>query len=442
MTDTTGASRKAAVGYYPYYVVGVLMLMYVLSFTDRAILGLMVDPIRRELDLTDTHISILSGFAFALFYSVMGLPFAKWADTRNRKILILFGAVFWSLATVACGLASGFWGLLVARFAVGIGEATLSPAAYSMIADYFPPRKLGFAMSLYSSGITIGGGLAMVIGGSLVGWAQAQAVAVPGLGDLSGWRLALMMIGAFGLAVPLLLAVTVREPSRRPTAQDADASPDLIDVFRFIAANGRVFFGIYGGYTIATIMALAQIIWAPSFFIRVHHMDVRAFGLLYGVIMGVGGTLGLMAGGLLSDAIAKRGRRDAPMIVILMAVLLQFPFFVSAFLVPDRSLALILFGGAVLSLSLAGGLQGATLQLVSPERMRGRISAIYIILTSITGGGLVPVFIAALSEHVFTGENALGKALAATAVLTLPVAALILAFSLRQMREAVVKLRE
>ena len=209
------ANAQPRVGFYPWYVVIVLTFAFTVAFIDRQILSLLVQPIRRDLGISDTQISLLAGFAFAVFYSILGVPIARLADRRSRRAIISVGVFLWSLMTAACGLAKSFAGLFVARVGVGVGEATLSPAAYSMIADYFPPQKLARAIAVYAMGLYLGAGLAMIAGSAVVRLvADAGPVTLPLLGTLFPWQLTFFAVALPGILVLAGMA-TVREPQRR-----------------------------------------------------------------------------------------------------------------------------------------------------------------------------------------------------------------------------------
>ncbi|MFY9571890.1 MAG: MFS transporter, partial [Blastocatellia bacterium] len=200
---------------YAWYVVGVLTLVYIFSFIDRQILSLLVRPIRRDLGISDFQMSLLMGFSFALFYTFFGLPLGRLADSRSRRTIIAAGFTVWSIMTAACGLARNFAHMLLLRMGVGVGEAALSPAAYSMITDYFPPRRRATAISVYSMGIYIGSGLAFIVGGLVAGAASAQETwDLPLVGATRPWQVVFFIVGLPGVLLALLM-YTVREPVRR-----------------------------------------------------------------------------------------------------------------------------------------------------------------------------------------------------------------------------------
>ncbi len=425
MTTTRGSQDRVGAG--AYAVVAVLVLASVLSFLDRAILGLMVDPIRRELHVGDAQIGLLSGFAFALFYAFLGLPFGRWADKNNRTLLIVGGVLTWSLATAAGAFTRGFPSLFVTRMLVGVGEATLGPAALSLVANIFPKHRIGFTLGLLATGITLGNGVAVVFGGLLVQWSEAALFNFPVIGNIGGWRLVFIVVGACGLPVAALIGLVVREPSRH----EAAAAPTLPQLFRQIRQQSSAYGLITAGYSLMVVMSFAQFMWGPTYFLRIHHMSVSGFGQFYGVVMGLGGTAGLLAGGAWSDAWTRRGITAAPARVNLISIVLQLPFLLIAYLARDVRLALPGFAVGIVIMCFNGGLQSATLQRITPHRMLGSITSIYLICANLVGAGAGPFVIGALSQHLAPSGADLGQALALTGLVSLPLAALFVVLALK-----------
>lgn len=409
----TAAAAARSRPAYAIYVVLVLMVAYMLSFMDRVLISLMIEPIRTELGLGDTQVGLLVGFGFVLLYSIMGIPFGSLADSSNRRNLMVFGVLGWSAATAASGFAS----LLAARAMVGIGEATLSPAAYSTIADRFEKKRLGFAVSLYNMGVSLGGGVAMLFGGVLVAWAMKTNVALP-WGDLTGWRLAFVAVGLLGAPLAALMLLTVREAARRRGAAKA---PPLSALWALAMRHKAAFGGVVIGYSIIVIAAYGAMLWAPVHFARAHGMSPAHLGLAFGVIIGLFGTVGLAVGGLLSDRSAKRGHADAPVRIVLASAIIQFPLMMGAYLVSDTNIALALAAVGMATVSTIGGLQAGTLQILTPASMRGRMTAIYLLVANMAGMGLGPLIIGFISEHLFDGPTSLGKALALVTAVSLSV---------------------
>ncbi|WP_375195368.1 spinster family MFS transporter [Sphingobium sp.] len=432
LPERAGAARKR-IG-YAYYVVLMLTLAYMLSFMDRVLVSLMIDPIRADLRLGDTQIGLLVGFGFVLLYSVMGIPFGVWADSGNRRNLILFGLIGWSLATALCGFAGGFASLLAARAFVGIGEAALSPAAYSTIADRFEKSRLGFAISLYAMGVSLGGGVAMMFGGYLVGWAQTIAMTLPGGMVLSGWRMAFVAVGLLGVPLALLMLATMREA---PRTQSHIGAPSISALFTLMRRRKTAFLGVIGGYSAMVIAAYGALLWGPAHFARAHGMAPAEIGLQFGLITGLLGSFGLLAAGLISDRLARRDVIDAPVRVVMGSIIIQLPLLVSAFLASDRTIALVLIALGMTATSMIGGLQAATLQILVPADMRGRLTAIYLLCVNLAGMGIGPLLVGLLSEHVYGGATGLGKALATISGLALALALTMLAGTRRAILSAI-----
>lgn len=405
---------------YSYYVVLLLMLTYILSFLDRVLISLLAEPIRAEFDLGDTEIGLLVGFGFVLFYTVLGLPFGAAADRSNRRNLIVMGLVGWSLATAGSGIVSGFGGLLAMRALVGIGEAALSPAALSTIADRFPPDRLAFAISLYSSGVVLGGGLAMGFGGMIAEWAAQTTVSLGALGTISDWRLAMLAVGLLGLPLALLLLTTMREaPRSAPLAE----VPGIGVLLMTMKANARAFATVFLGFGCLVIAGYIPMLWGPALLARAHGMAAPDIGVALGVIVGLCGFAGVLSGGLLSDRMTRRGIVHAPVLLVLATLPLQAVSFGAAYLLTHTPTVLALLGlGAFLS-SMLGGLQATTVQLLAPATMRGRTMALYLLVVTLLGMGLGPLVIGLLSDHVFA-QLPLALATVSTASLGLATAIL------------------
>jgi len=233
-----------------WYAVFILLLAYILSFVDRIIMSLLVIPIQQDLGTSDAQMGLLMGFAFALFYTAIGVPIARLSDVKSRKIIVSVGIFLWSLMTAACGLAKSFFQLFLARIGVGVGEAALSPAAYSMITDFFPEEKLGRAISVYQSGGLFGGGLAFIIGGAVVSFIiGSKAISLPLIGFLQPWQIAFIVVSIPGILMALLM-LTVTEPKRKGMGQDLAQSVSVKDAVAFMFKNWKVYFSVFIGFAI------------------------------------------------------------------------------------------------------------------------------------------------------------------------------------------------
>lgn len=430
MTDGLPTSRHAEAGYpapgYAWYVVFVLFLAYVVSFLDRQILTLLVEPIKADLEISDTMLSLLHGFTFAVFYTLFGLPLGRMADRRNRTRLIMAGVALWSAMTAACGFARNAAMLFAARVGVAVGEAALSPSAYSLISDYFPRARRGRAISLYSLGIFAGAGMAYIFGG-LVTEVASRSVASgwPLLRQFQPWQLTFIITALPGLLI-IALMLTVREPVRRERVTEAPAGLSLAEAFAYIRRHFRVYFALLFGNSFIALANYALFAWLPAYFIRVFDYTPGEIGRTFGSIILVFGTAGLVFGGMLADARYRRGALGAHFHVTIG--LTAFGIVPAALLLAGMGeqvqlalVAAIVFCGAV-----STGLVPAAMQLITPNELRGQITAVYLLLTSLVGLGLGPTLVALLVDFHFRDTMAVGYALALVLCGTLLVAVLLM----------------
>jgi MFS family permease len=416
-----------------WWSLGVLIVAYAVSFIDRQILSLLVEPIQADLKVGDTAIGLLQGLAFATFYSVLGIPAALLAERFGRVRIIMVGVVVWSALTMACGLARTFSTLALARAGVGIGEAALSPAAQSLIADYFPRERVGLAQSLYAIAIPIGGGLALALGGALAeAVGESGSVALPLVGAVKGWQAAFLIVGAASFLLLPLLA-TLQEPARRHFTPASDAAESLT---HFLRRRRKVIVLYFAGMSMLTMMAYANVAWFPSYFIRVHDMARGEVGLIYGAILGVCGSAGLIAGGLFSDALVRRGAATGHQIVAAGAAAVFILPGVAAGLVPDRDTALACVAWLVFFGAIPTGCAAAMTQLLTPPHLRGQVVAIFLLCLNLVGFGLGPLLVGAMTDHVFGAPDGVGRSLATMIGIAGSAGALLLALSSAPYRRA------
>lgn len=423
---------------YSWYVVAVLLLAYTLSFVDRMILSLLVAPIRAALDISDTQVSLLIGLAFALFYTILGLPLAWIADHFNRRNLILAGVALWSVMTAGCGFAGSYASLFAARMGVGVGEATLTPAAYSMLSDYFPREKLARAMAVYSIGVPLGSGIALILGAFIVqAVLAAPMVNLPYFGAMDAWRLIFVWVAAPGLLI-LALLFTVKEPMRRglsapptlafqtETLHPAPAS-SLMDHLR----SQRVALGaLFIGMSLIGLVMYGAIAWIPTFFSRSYGLSIGEAGLWFGIIMAIGGTIGLLAGGALADHLYAKGVHDAHLRVMRLSILIGGPPWIATALMPNSTLALLMLALAYPCMTMHG-VGGVALQLITPNQYRARMTALYFFVVNLIGLGFGPLLIALLTDYIFQDDASLRYSMATVAAVALPLAALALTWGFK-----------
>lgn len=289
-----------------WWALGVFCVAGILSYTDRQILSLLVDPLRQDLNISDTGVSLLQGVAFALIYSIAGIPLGRMADLIARKRVIIGGVLLWSGATVWCGYANSFGELFCARVLVGIGEAALAPAALSMIADYFPPQRRGTATGVFLMGLIVGAGAAIALGGALLGAARDGAFhGLPFIGDLPAWRTTLIVLGAPGLLVAALM-MTIREPARQNRVGGGGALP-LRDVLAVFARERKVMAPLYAAMALLSMGDFSLLNWTPALLSRKFAMTAGQIGVALGTASILAAIVGNLGAGLLSDWRARKG---------------------------------------------------------------------------------------------------------------------------------------
>jgi MFS family permease len=403
---------------YAWYVVAVLMLAYAFSIVDRTGLGLLVQPIEAELHISDSQMGLLQGLAFAVFYSLLGLPLGLLADRFNRRAVISGGIVVWSLATVACGLSSGFSGLFLSRLGVGAGEATLNPSGASMIADYFPPKERSKAYGVYAVGTSIGSGMAFLLVAGAIGWANHLRIAIPHVfGGLSAWKIVFLLLGAPGLLVGAVFALTVKEPVRRelpaPTSGGA-----LAPLARQLSKAKVAYFGVIAGTVLNFTAIYALVAWFPTYLIREHAMSAVEIGRLLGTFGVPCGIVSCLGSGWIAAWLDKRGRADAAVLVALGGVVLFTVAGVAAALAPTALLAVILYCVLSLSTNCAAVSSLTALNRITPNTLRGQVVAIFSLSAGLIAVSIGPLSVGLLSDHVFGAAHGVGKALVVVFVIT------------------------
>ena len=411
------------------------MLAQVVSFIDRQVITLLVQPIRADLAISDTEMSLLMGFAFVIFYVTMGVPIARLSDRYSRRTIIATGIFLWSLATAACGLARNFWQLFLARIGVGVGEATLTPAAYSMIADYFPRETLGRAIGLYAVGVYLGAGLALVLGGAAIRAIGASGpLDLPVVGTLAPWQLTFMVVAIPGLLIVLLMMFTVREPVRRNLAGTREKSIPVREVAEFMWLNRGTFGSIFWGYATGGMAFYGFIFWVPEFIRRSHGWDISDAGIAFGTQLVLLGTVGTYAGGWFCDWLTARGYKDASMRCLAAFFAIAMPFVAVTPLIPTTDLAIPMLGVAVFALSLQQALSPVAIQLFTPNQMRAQVVAVFFVISTFSAIAFGATSVALVTDYVFRDENDLRYSLAIVCAITMSLAAIGLALGIRPFR--------
>ncbi|MEM9742523.1 MAG: MFS transporter [Pseudomonadota bacterium] len=380
--DTPGLFSEAT----RRYALGLLVVVYTFNFVDRQILSILLEPIKADLLLSDSQLGFLVGFAFALFYAVMGVPIALYADRSNRRNLIAISLAVWSAMTAFSGAAQNFWHLMLARIGVGIGEAGCSPPAHSLIADYYPANRRATALGIYSLGIPFGILFGFIVGGNL--------------NDMFGWRVAFLVVGIPGLLLALLVRLTLREPPRGMAEGKTDEAdrPSVLETFQTMWRK-RAFRHLAVGGGLAAFVGYGVTSFFPSFLIRSYGMTTTEVGTWLGLILGIPGGIGIALGGYLADRYGERDTRWY-LWVVSAGLLASMPLTFAVYLSSSATASLLWF---IIPVALGNFYQATTFSqtqgLVS-LRMRAVAAAVLLFILNIIGLGLGPTFVGWLSDQL------------------------------------------
>ena len=407
----TDAAASHAVPYpssgQAWRLVFTLLFFYIFSFIDRQILALLIGPMKRDLEIMDWQMGLLGGFAFAIFYTLLGVPIGRLADRMNRKWIIGVGVVVWSAMATLCGLAKTFWQFFAARVGVGVGEAALSPAAYSMITDAFPREKVGSAFSVYNMGIAIGSGIALLVGGLVVGAVSGgDTYTLPLIGEVRAWQFVFIVTGAPGLLLPLLL-LAVREPNRRglirregPAGAETPTKVPLSEVVGFLVKGGRFYTLHFLAMAMMAMLGYAVGFWLPEVMARTYEIPVSDVGKVLGLSTMLINTVGIFVAGKICDRLTQKGYSDAPIWVCFgTAVLVISTSALPAFM-PTATLGLIAMCVAGFPVHGYVAMGPMSVNQVTPNQMRGQVSAVYLFVVNFIGQGLGPLAVGVISDYV------------------------------------------
>jgi predicted MFS family arabinose efflux permease len=374
------------------YTLAVLVLVFTSSHIDRQIVAILGQPIKEALAISDTQLGLLTGVMFALFYATLGMPMAMWADRNNRRNLIAFSIALWSGMTALCGIAQNYTQLLLARIGVGVGEAGSNPPSHSIIADLYGPAERATALAIFGTGVNAGIMLGYLIGGWVNEWL--------------GWRWAFIVAGLPGLAIALLVRLTVREPPRgyseralagaTAATEDADTAPPFWTVARTLASSPVLRNTIFAN-TLVSFFGYALVLWVPVFLVRVHGMGTGEVGTILALLVGLGGAAGTFFSGLMADRLSTRHPGWRAWVVV-VAYAIALPLAALAFLA-DSAYATI--GLYVLPAMLAGAYIGPSFAIIQsnvPLRMRSVAAAINLFILNIIGLGLGPFSVGLISD--------------------------------------------
>jgi MFS family permease len=411
------------------------MFAYTVAFIDRQILSLLVQPIKEDLGVSDTQIGLLAGLAFAIFYSFIGIPIAKLADTKNRVTIISVGVALWTLMTALCGLTKTYFYLFLARVGVGVGEAALSPAAYSMIADYFPKEKLGRAIGVYVIGLYLGAGLAMLVGSAVISMVSSMPlIELPYYGIIKPWQLTFLLVSIPGILV-LILLLTISEPERvSHTDLEMQDQTTFKEVVIYLWGLRKIFINLNIGICINGAVIAGFMVWIPEWLRRTFEINIVDAGLIYGLALLVFGSIGPFMGGWASDYLAKKNYKDAPMRTVLYAAILTIPFAAIMPLAPNLLFGVILLCIVTFLFSVPQGLPPVVMQLIAPNHMRAQTTAIFMLFSNLFSYAFGAAIIAVITDYIGY-ENALKYSMSIVSICLIPIGSYFVYLTLQPMQD-------
>ena len=410
-----------------WWALVLLTATYTFSFIDRQIINLLVDPIRTDLSLSDSQVSFLQGLAFVLPYVILSIPLGRIVDRANRIRVLVIGILVWTISCVTCGLAKNFWQLGVARMGVGAGEASVTPASWSLLADYFPEDKRALPVSIFLMGPYLGAGLLLILGAEVVGWANGLgSIELPVIGALAPWQLTFMLVALPGLLMVFLLPL-LKEPPRTQRLTETTDPLSWGDVAHYVWPRRGVFGAYLLGAPFIVLVLYALQAWVPSLLIRVHGLEIVDAGRYYGTIALVAGSAGVLSGPVAARWMATRmDPARAPLVTSIWSTSLLIPVLVGAGLADSRTLALVLITGASYLVTFPLALFATGLQSASPNEMRGLMAGCFVLSTNLIGLALGPTSVALASDYIFESTQAVGSSLALVGATVLPMAVLLL----------------
>jgi len=428
-----------------WYTVFVLSVLYMFSFMDRQILVLLVEPIKSDLGISDTQVSLLTGAAFAVLYAVMGIPFGWAADRYPRKWVIGLGVAIWGSMTMACGLAQSFTLIFIARMGVGVGEAALTPTAHGMIPDLFAPGKLARGMAVFAAAGALGGGLALIVGGAVVDMVTGIAdVELPYLGRVRSWQLVFLLVGAMTLLaiVPMTKMVDPPRLSSHNSTNGKFSRIFIGDAFRYICEHWRAYTPMMVGLTSLNMLIYGSSAWMPSFLIRHYALSAGQVGYYLGFAMGISGLLSIFSSAWLADYLIKRGHHDAPLKILLVLIPISLAGISMAVFTHELRVSIVGIMIAQFGLMALAPLGPAALQAITVGGIRSQIAAIWLMGANLLGIGVGPTGIALITDYFFQDSAKVGYSILLFALVTTTVAFVVITVFRRDYARLAASLQE
>ena len=385
---------------YAWFVVVVLIVASLIAFIDRQVVAIVVEPMKQDLNIGDTEIGWLYG-VFALFYAVAALPIATLADNRSRKHIIAFGIFLWSLLTIACGLSRTYWQIFLARIGVGIGEATLSPSTTSLIGDYFPPKDIPMALSVFQVGPIAGSGIAFILGGLVLGMVeQTEPLVLPYFGELAPWQQTFVYLGIPGLVLAGFFLM-LREPRRQPSTRD-ESKTGTEELLAFYREHRQTLVLHHLGFVSLVLMGYAFVFWSITFLSRVYGEPAAQASQIFGWIFLIFGPMGPLLVAWIARVLTERGRRDANITAGMIGGMMTVPCVLLLQVAPDATWAYVLYAPALLAVNSPFGIASGALPVITPPHLRALVAAVYM-LAGATGMMFGPPLAGAFNDYLFSG---------------------------------------
>jgi MFS family permease len=415
-----------------WMTVALLALASVGSQFDRTVINLMIEPLKRAFTLDDTHFGMLQSIPFGIFYVLACVPIGRLADRHSRRVIIATGITLFGLFAMASGLARSFMQLFVTRIGVAVGEASLTPAALSMLSDLFPAPRLGRPVSGFLMSAPVGQALAFMGGGSLLQWLTTSAVLSRApLSQLAPWQAAFIIVGA-----PVLLLVPCfflqREPTRR--GPGAAGPLPLREIGLVLRTRAAALVPMFAGFAMVNLVSNAFFIWTPAVLHRSYGWNTAQIGVGFGLVILLCGTSGVFFAGWWSDQLARRGRSDAQLRVAAFGYVGCGVFGVLAPLMPTAPAALAMLAPAIFFSNMPYSCAGTAIQLIVPNRARAQVTAIYVTFTTLVGLVVGPIVIGLMTDHVFRNPADVRYSLSIVVGIAAPVMVALIATALRPFR--------
>ena len=421
---------------YAWYMVGILTVAYILSFVDRYVLGLLIEPIKEDLGLTDTQIGLLLGPAFAIFYATMGLPLGYLADRKRRTWIVAAGIFVWSAATAASGLAKNFVHMFIARISVGVGEAALSPCAMSMISDSFPREKRGRPIAFYSAALSLGAGIASLVSAGVLTWAKTvPEVSLPIVGAVAPWQFTFFVVGLPGILVAAIM-FTVREPKRQRTP-GSEVKPQFNVMLKHVFSRWKIYGSFVAFVCLMTICAYSQG-WNAPMFQRTWGWEAQQYAFVNAIVLLAIGPATVNFAGYMNDKWFAEGRHDAPLKIMIIGALIFVPTGIIAPLMPDPWIAMGIYAINTVGIATTTATGVTGLMNITPSEIRGQTVALYYMAISFAGLFLGPTTVGWMSDNVFGNEQLNYAVAAVPAIYGIPIL-LLTGYALRAYRGELAK---